>query len=278
MEVIMELKIIFIYCFCDDLLRSANIKTDAQSKMNNAEIMTVAITAALFYGGNISLARQVLKWNNHIRCMLSESRLNRRLHSLDFDIWKIAFHCISQIFHKKNDSLEYLVDSMPVEVCANYRSYRCKILKGKQYIGFCKAKKKYYYGFKLHMITTANGQPVEFIITPASQADITAFKSMDIELRAGSRIFGDKAYTDYKFEDYLLEIENIVCLPERKSNAKKQNSNCLEFIRSKLRKRIETSFSELTRLLPRKIDAVTANGFLLKLVIFVFSFALQKLL
>jgi len=30
-------------------------------------------------------------------------------------------------------------------------------------------------GFKIHMITTSDGKPVEFIITPASTADITAF-------------------------------------------------------------------------------------------------------
>lgn len=99
---------------------------------------------------------------------------------------------------------------------------------------------------------------------------------MEIDLKPGSYLFGDKAYTDYNFEKYLYEFEEIQCLPERKSNAKKQHSLCLEFIRSKLRKRIEISFSELTRLLPRKIDAVTIKGFLLKLVIFVFSFSLQR--
>lgn len=152
----MELKIIFIYCFCEDLLRTAKIKSNIQCKMNNAEVMTVAITA-LFYGGNISLARQALMWNNHIKNMLSVSRLNRRLHSIDLNVWRMAFYYVSKVFQQKNVSLEYLVDSMPIEVCANYRSYRCKILKGKQYIGFCKAKKKFYYSFKLHMITTASG-------------------------------------------------------------------------------------------------------------------------
>ena len=41
---------------------------------------SVAITAALFYGGNFSLARKVLMWNRHIPNMLSVSRLNRQLH------------------------------------------------------------------------------------------------------------------------------------------------------------------------------------------------------
>jgi len=274
----MELKIIFIYSFCSDFLSSLDIKSDPQCKMNQAEIMTVAITAALFFGGNFSRARHFLMWNGHIQKMLSESRLNRKLHEIEFSLWETVFKTISQAFQKTDSCFEYLVDSMPVEVCANYRSYRCKLLKGKQFIGFCKAKKKFYYGFKLHLITLANGLPVEFLITPASIADITAFKMMEIDIVPNSRIYGDKAYTDYHFEDLLNEIADIHIIPERKVNAKRQHSGCLRYLQSILRKRIETTFSGITRLFPRKIDAVTANGFLMKLLIFMCSFSLQHLL
>ncbi len=274
----MELKIIFIYCFCSDFLNSLGIRNDVQCKMNEAEIMTVAITAALFYGGNFSRARQCLMWNGHIPHMLSESRLNRRLHQIEFSIWETVFKVIAKAFQRNDNSLEYLIDSMPVEVCANYRSYRCRLLSGREFIGFCKAKKKFYYGFKLHLITQANGIPIEFLITPASTADATAIKMMDIDLAPNSTIYGDKAYTDYKFEDLLVEICDIRLIPERKVNSKKQHSGCISYLQSKLRKRIETTFSEITRLFPRKIDAVTGKGFLMKLLIFICSFALQKLL
>ena len=274
----MELKIIFIYSFCSDFLNSLGIKSDPQCKMNQAEIMTVAITAALFFGGNFSRARLFLMWNGHIRNMLSESRLNRRLHEIEFSLWETIFKTISHSFQKIDSNFEYLIDSMPVEVCANYRSYRCKLLKGKQFIGFCKAKKKLYYGFKLHLITLTNGLPIEFLITPASTADIAAFKMMEIDFAPNSKIYGDKAYTDYKFEDFLKEIAGIQIIPERKVNAKRQHCSSLRYIQSILRKRIETTFSGITRLFPRKIDAVTANGFLMKLVIFICSFALQNFL
>ena len=117
--------------------------------------------------------------------MLSESRLNRRMHKIDISVWKKIFHVITRSFSEKEQSLEYIVDSMPIEVCMNVRSYRCKLLSGKQFIGFCKAKKKFYYGFKLHMLTNSKGNPIEFIITPASVADITAFKIMEIDLVGG---------------------------------------------------------------------------------------------
>jgi len=46
-----------IYGICDDLLKILKKKEDIQSKMNFAEIMTIAITAALFFGANFSKAR-----------------------------------------------------------------------------------------------------------------------------------------------------------------------------------------------------------------------------
>jgi len=51
-------------------------------------------------------------------------------------------------------------------------------------MGFCKAKKKYYYGLKVHMITTHIGQSVEFLITPASTADITGLQKMELDSMA----------------------------------------------------------------------------------------------
>lgn len=272
----MDNEIVFIYCCCHDLLKHLRIREDDQCKMNYAEIMTVAITAALLFAGNFARARVFLKEYGYIRNMLSESRLNRRLHNIDISIWQFIFYAMSKVFSENNKNFEYIVDSMPVEVCMNIRSYRCKLLSGKQFIGFCKAKKKFYYGYKIHMITTAEGKPIEFLITPASTADITAFKIMEIDLAPGSAIYGDKAYTDYAYEEFLQEMTSIQLIPERKINAKKQHSGCLRYLQRILRKKIETTFSQITKLFPRKIHAVTAKGFLLKLVIFIVAFTMQQ--
>jgi len=50
--------------------------------MSDAEVMTTAIVAALYYGGNIQRARKHLKAEGYIPKMLSKSRLNRRLHRI----------------------------------------------------------------------------------------------------------------------------------------------------------------------------------------------------
>ena len=127
----MSEEIIFIYCICDDLLNSLGINDDPQCRMSSAEIMTVAIIAALFFGGNFSRSRLMLKSHKYMQNMLSESRLNRRMHEIDISIWQIIFSTIARSFSENEKNFEYLVDSMPVEVCMNIRSYRCKLLSGK---------------------------------------------------------------------------------------------------------------------------------------------------
>ncbi|GAB4233892.1 MAG: hypothetical protein Tsb0021_12990 [Chlamydiales bacterium] len=59
------------------------------------------------------------------------------------------------------------------------------------------------------MIVDINGVPIEFLFTPASTSDISALKLFEIELPLNSSLLGDRAYTDYQFEESLLNIKGI---------------------------------------------------------------------
>lgn len=43
-----------------------------------------------------------------------------------------------------------------------------------------------------------------------------------------------------------------------------------------MRKRIETTFSEISNFFPKTIQAVTEYGFILKVVVFIFDYAILK--
>jgi hypothetical protein len=60
-------------------------------------------------------------------------------------------------------------------------------------------------------------------ITPASYADITALKEMEIDLPEQSILYGDRAYNSQVLENELLEIAKIQLIPQRK-----QRSNILD--------------------------------------------------
>jgi len=50
----MEEEITTVFCLCDELLKATGIQEDPQVKMNNAEVMTVALSASLFLFATIS--------------------------------------------------------------------------------------------------------------------------------------------------------------------------------------------------------------------------------
>jgi 2-polyprenyl-6-methoxyphenol hydroxylase-like FAD-dependent oxidoreductase len=74
----MDTQILGVYCLCDDLLKAMNHVEDPQCQMNDAEVMTTALVAALFFGGNHARARSFLQEAGYMPRMLTKSRFNRR--------------------------------------------------------------------------------------------------------------------------------------------------------------------------------------------------------
>lgn len=263
----MDLQIIFIYCLCDELLRANKHIDDNQSKMWTAEIMTFSLTASLYFGGNFSKTRSFFLSHRYFPNVLSESQLNRRIHRIPQHIW-VQVIVICRWLLQNPENQEYIVDSFPVSVCQTCRSWRCKLFSSKKFHGYSASKKMYFWGVKVHMIVTAEGVPVEFIFTPGSVSDVSALRDFQFNIPEGSIIYGDKAYTDYQFED-LLQDCHIKLIADRKKNARRVHHGCVRYLQKVRRKRIETVFSGITRLFPRSIHAITEKGFLLKLLLFI---------
>ena len=125
-------------------------------------------------------------------------------------------------------------------------------------------------------MTTGGGEPVEFCLAAASEADIGLFKESNLDLPEGSIIYADKAYTDYHHEDLLEEV-GLHLKAQRKKNSKRPVPAWEEFLSKPIRQYIETVFSKLSALFSRKIHAVTPRGFELKIVCFLLAFSIQCL-
>jgi hypothetical protein len=66
-----------IYSLCDDVLKTLHHAEDPQCRMNDAEVMTTAIVAALYFGGNLERARRLLASPTYIPRMLSKATCHR---------------------------------------------------------------------------------------------------------------------------------------------------------------------------------------------------------
>src|ERR1700758_1363299 len=270
----MDDKIIAIFCLCDDLLKAMHHQEDRQCQMNDAEIMTTAFIAALFFRGNHESARTLLKQHGYIPHMVSKSRFSRRLHHIK-TIFIIFFNLLAQTWKTLNTDAIYVIDSLPIAVCDNIRIRRSKIYSHEDFRGYQASKKRYFYGLKIHLMVTQDGQPVECFLTPGGFGDVDALKSYAYELPDGSIIYADKAYNDYAIEDLLQAVDHISLIPMRKKNSKRALPPSISFVQSYHRKRVETTGSLIEQLLPKSIHAVTSQGFELKVALFVIASSLN---
>jgi DDE family transposase len=270
----MDDKIIAIFCLCDDLLKAMHHHEDYQCQMNDAEIMTTAFIAALFFRGNHESARALLKQYGYIPHMVSKSRFSRRLHRIK-EIFLAFFNLLAQTWKTLNTEAIYVIDSFPIAVCDNIRIRRSKIYSHEDFRGYQASKKRYFYGLKIHLMVTQNGQPVECFLTPGGFGDVDALKYYASALQDGSIIYADKAYNDYEIEDLLNAVDHIALLPMRKKNSKRALPPEVSFVQHYYRKMVETAGSLIEQLLPKSIHAVTSQGFELKVALFVIASSLN---
>jgi len=124
----MNNKILIIYCIVDDILKALEHREDPRRQMEDAEVITTGLVAALWFGGNIEKARSCLESTHAIPDMLGKSRLCRRLHAV-CDLIAQMFMELGMLFKNAHLDMEYLVDSVPVPVCDNIRVRRSRLVR-----------------------------------------------------------------------------------------------------------------------------------------------------
>lgn len=269
-------KSIAIYTIIDDLLKKIGHNEPKNRKTSDAEIITTCLISALYFSGNQEKGICFVKSTKLMGNMLSKSRFNRRLHLIRNLIVDLFFQ-LARMIKELNIDSEYILDSFPVATCDNIRISRSRLLQGKIYRGKKVSMKRYFYGFHVHVMVTSDGIPVEYTFLPGSFHDSAALKQLPFDLPESSTVYADAGYTNYVIEDLLLENDRINLLTARKSNSKRKREPYSDYIINTMRKRVETTFSEISALFPKKIHAVTDHGFVLKVILFLFSFTLNKI-
>ena len=113
------------------------------------------------------------------------------------------------------------------------------------------------------------------VLTPGSYWGISVLKDMRLNLPIGSELHGDKGYTSYPLEDGLRDCARIHLIVARKSNSKRLHTDKKTTVHTrKIRKRIETAFSQIIKYFGRNIHAVTAAGFELKIYMSILAYAI----
>jgi hypothetical protein len=268
-------KITLLYAILDDILKSLGHKEDIRTQMSDAEVMTTCLVAAMFFGGNHQLACHYMKEHNLVPNMLDKSRFNRRLHRLSM-LMNDIFHQLGMIFKEMNEDSEYLLDSFPVPICDNIRIFNCQLVKSEDYRGYIASKKRYFYGVRIHLLTTKSGIPVELSILPGEANDVRGLASLPFNLSAGSAVYTDAGYTNYQAEDDAIDSDLLELKVSRKKKSRRPDLACTAYIKQTVRHYIETIFSQIIGKFPKSIHAVTLAGFWLKVELFIYAFTFDR--
>lgn len=268
-------KITAIFCIIDDILKEIHHQEDKRRKISDSEIIATAIISATSFYGNHSSAIKFVKQYGLFPNMLEESRFNRRLHKLANVLYEL-FEFIASFFKEICCEMHYVIDSFPVPICQNIRINRSKIVKGEQWRGYTASMRNYFYGVKVQLVTTKSGMPIDFHFTAGKVADVKALNKLLDKLPPEASLYGDSAYTDYGLEKDFFEQKGVLLKIQRKKNSKHPDNKQQAKQKSKMRKQVEVAISDIKKLFSRTIHAVTLEGFLIKLTMYIFGLQIKK--
>ena len=256
--------ILVVFVLIDDLYQTyapvsvTQRRNVEQAKLSDSEIITISICGELFGIDSEKAWFSFVKKNyKHLFPKLgSRSRFNRTRRALLPMTELLREKLLSEC--SMSYSQYFIIDSFPLKVCKFGRAHFCKTFRwdGADY-GKCPSKKETYFGYKVHAMITLEGFITTFEITPASVDDREGLRDLTDGL-SDITILGDKGYVG----EHLLEEqkEQGICLMSlKRSNSKRNWPNSVKQLIFRLRRRVETVFSQLSEQL--NAERVLAKSF-----------------
>lgn len=114
-----------------------------------------------------------------------------------------------------------LVDSTPLPCAASRETVRRSDLAGHAGYGYCASHSRWFWGFRLYLVTTAEGMPVIWGLARPGLGErevVAALLERDHCLvRAGQVILGDKGFAGRDFEAFITtDLHARLIRPDRK--------------------------------------------------------------
>jgi len=169
-----------------------------------------------------------------------------------------------QELEKESSAKTLLLDSCPIITCSVRRRPKVALeLTGK---GYCAAKKLYYYGCKLHLITGERPHkmplPRQVGFTRANVHDLSALKPVLSTLEQ-TTLIGDKAYQSKHLAEELLTHKTSLITPPKEHSAKPERlcqfDKAANELLSKAVSRVRQPIESLVNWLQEKVNIQNAS-------------------
>ena len=215
-------------------------------KMTDCEIIALSLTSE-----SLGIDSENYLWgklkcdhSNDFPNLIDRSNFNRRRKKL-YPYVELLNQTVANEMNLDEDV--YLVDSIPVPICKLAREKQVKICKEQFETapdkGYSAVNKAYYFGYKLHLITSVRGVFHSMDISKASVHDIHFLPQLKSTGLNNCTLIADKGYLSAEYQLDLFSSCKVSLQTPSRSNQKNQKP--FEPIYRRVRKRIETLFAQL---------------------------------
>ena len=215
-------------------------------KMSDCQIIAFAIT-----GESLGIDSESYLWgklkNEHSQDfpnLIDRSNFNRRRKRL-YPFIEQLNKDIAGLINKGENC--FLVDSIPIPVCKNAREKQSKVCKENFETapdkGYSAVNKTWFYGYKLHLLTSVNGVFHSMDLTRASVHDVQYLSQVKYSGLNNCTLLADKGYLSSTQQLDLFSSCNVKLETPMRLNQK--DYSLFPPVFKKVRKRIETLFSQL---------------------------------
>jgi hypothetical protein len=218
-----------LYVFIDDHVAPCR-RIGRPPKLTDAELVCLAVAQVLL---GFPSARHWIRFAHAY--LPQQSGYTKRLNAAGPLIAQ-AIEALAKQVPTWHDGLR-LIDSTPVPCAASRETVKRSDLAGHAGYGYCRSHSRFFWGFRLYLVTTAEGMPVTWCLANPKLGErevMTALLEADHHLvRAGQVILADKGFAGRDFEAFLTERLGVhLVRPDRKDEPSRHGrlTRCRQWI------------------------------------------------
>jgi hypothetical protein len=242
----------YVYVTVDELFQTYvqphDHRPGPRSPFTDSEVIALALVAELVSLDDETVFLDYVARNHRARfpVLPDRSRYNRRRRALSDAINTIRRQILGWLLAllPPDDRPLCVLDSLPVPVVGLHHATGRQRWYGWATDGYNATKQQTIYGFKLHLLTTADGIITDFALAPAHYSD-GAFTDQLLRDKTDLLVVGDKAYINAVLQAELQQVHGVTLLTPPRVTQHHQLPAALTRLVSHFRQMIETINSQL---------------------------------
>lgn len=225
MKTNLDTLIVALYVQVDDLLHLLDTRKGPgrPPRLTDSELVCLAVAQVLL---GCNSERRWLRFahdrlGHFFPYMPQSAAYNKRLRSA-YRLVEHAMRHLAGLTPSWWDQLR-LLDSTPVPCGASRETVERSELADWANYGYCASHSRYFWGLRLHLLTTRDGAVVAWCLADPKIGDREVAQAMleRLPLRPGLLIMADKGYAGREFEDFVAQLGATLVRPDRRKERRR---------------------------------------------------------